>query len=102
MSREESRRAGVVSSSLEVPSNTPILDRVGSPGNTKETYLPTLQALPGKKELTYLPNNSQLALLIPVGTSSSRVLVVAGDAAKSFTPRDVAWCRIVAERMASR
>ena len=90
-------RAGVVSASTYVPDVTPILDRVSSPRNTKETYLPTLQALPGKKEFPYLPTNAQLALMIPI--SSSQVLVVAGNAAKSFTPRDVAWCRIVADRI---
>jgi hypothetical protein len=90
-------RAGTVPDSTEIPDSTPILDRVSSPGNTKESYLPTLQALPGKKELPYLPSNAQLALLIPM--MGSRVLVLGGNTAKSFTPRDVAWCRIVAERM---
>ena len=32
----------------------------------KESYLPTLQALPGKVEFTYLPSNAQEALLLPV------------------------------------
>ena len=90
--------AGIVPSTALVPDATPILDRVASEGNTKETYLPTLQALPGKKEFPYLPTNSQLALLVPV--DSSRVLVLASNRAKSLSPKDVAWCRIVAERMA--
>ena len=66
-------RAGMVPSSstttmdmIEIPEATPILDRVGSPNNVKETYLPTLQALPGRLEFTYLPSNTQLALLIPI------------------------------------
>ena len=90
-------RAGIVPTSTVIPDTTPILARVGSPGNTKETYLPTVQALPGKKELTYLPSNTQLALLIPI--DNGKVLVLAGNTAKSFTPRDVAWSRIVAERL---
>jgi hypothetical protein len=91
-------RAGIVPTSTDVPETTPILTRVGSPNNTKETYLPTLQALPGKRELTYLPSNTQLALLIPIGRGD-KVLVLGGNTAKSVTPRDVAWCRIIAERM---
>ncbi len=103
-------RAGVVpssSSALSLPDKTPILERVGSPGNSKETYLPTLQALPGRTELTYLPNNAQMAVMIPIqpssssssGTLKNAVLVLGGNTAKSFTPRDIAWSRIVAEKL---
>jgi hypothetical protein len=102
-------RAGIVPSSstttttTSVPKKAPILDRVGSPNNSKETYLPTLQALPGRAELTYLPTNSQLAVLIPIASSSddknNSVLVLGGNRAKSFSPRDIAWSRIVAERL---
>jgi hypothetical protein len=101
-------RAGIVpssSSTTSVPKKSPILDRVGSPTNSKETYLPTLQALPGRAELTYLPTNAQLAVLIPIASSSSSddkknsVLVLGGNTAKSFSPRDIAWSRIVAERL---
>ena len=98
-------RAGIVSSTTSVPKKSPILDRVGSPNNSKETYLPTLQALPGRAELTYLPTNAQMAVLIPIESSSSSddqknsVLVLGGNTAKSFSPRDIAWSRIVAERL---
>jgi hypothetical protein len=81
---------------VPVPDVTPILDRVASQ-TIKETYLPTLQALPGKFEFTYLPSNTQLALLIPIRVG--QVLVLGSNTAKSFSPRDVAWCRVVAERM---
>jgi hypothetical protein len=81
---------------VPVPEVTPILDRVASQ-TIKETYLPTLQALPGKSEFTYLPSNTQLALLIPIRVN--QVLVLGSNTAKSFSPRDVAWCRVVAERM---
>jgi hypothetical protein len=103
-------RAGVVptssssSSSLlrgQVPEKSPILDRVGVGGNGKETYLPTLQALPGRLEFTYLPTNTQLALLIPTTISSDDacVLVLGSNKAKSFSPRDIAWSRVIAERI---
>jgi hypothetical protein len=87
---------------MSLPEKTPILERVGSPENSKETYLPTLQALPGRTELTYLPNNAQMAVLIPIQSSNSKknsVLVLGGNTAKSFSPRDIAWSRIVAEKI---
>jgi hypothetical protein len=102
-------RAGVVPASpsssynttmLQVPEKSPILDRVGSTGNRKETYLPTLQALPGRLEFTYLPTNTQLALLIPTTMSDDGcVLVLGSNRAKSFSPRDIAWSRVIAERL---
>jgi len=100
--------------------NTPILDRMlrdddaikgGSVGGTevpgakkrkgpKESYLPTLQALPGKVEFTYLPLNAQEALILPVLGSEEKkedgwyyAVVLGGDTAKSFAPRDIAWCK---------
>ena len=89
--------------------STPILDRFLKQGNAKESYLPTLQALPGKVEFTYLPDNAQEALLLPIQTSiteggevrmeTSYALALGSDTAKSFTPRDVAWCQVLARRL---
>ena len=93
---------------------TPILDRFLKQENAKESYLPTLQALPGKVEFTYLPDNTQEALLLPIKVASSSnssstargaekerlfALALGSDTAKSFTPRDVAWCQVLARRM---
>jgi Cofactor assembly of complex C subunit B, CCB2/CCB4 len=98
--------ASAPNSTVPLPDKTPILDRVGTPGNVKETYLPTLQALPGRFEFfSYLPANTQLALLIPiahqgVGNSQDQyndVLVLGSNTAKSFVPRDIAWSRVVAD-----
>jgi hypothetical protein len=84
----------------QVPEKSPILDRVGSRGNNVETYLPTLSALPGRLEFTYLPSNTQLALLIPTKMSDGGcVLVLGSNTAKSFSPRDIAWSRVIAERI---
>eukprot|EP00581_Thalassiosira_minuscula_P007931 CAMPEP_0183711662 /NCGR_PEP_ID=MMETSP0737-20130205/7121_1 /TAXON_ID=385413 /ORGANISM="Thalassiosira miniscula, Strain CCMP1093" /LENGTH=416 /DNA_ID=CAMNT_0025940229 /DNA_START=92 /DNA_END=1342 /DNA_ORIENTATION=- len=118
-------------SMIPLEQNTPILDRMlrfdgsikggtvgGTGGGTSssakkgpnESYLPTLQALPGKVEFTYLPSNAQEALLLPVvaqpsvGSSSSGggeagwyyAVVLGGDTAKSFAPRDIAWCKEIA------
>ena len=76
----------------------PIIDRFLEQGTTKkETYLPTLQAIPGRVEFTYLPPNTQGVLLLPV--SSNSVLVLGANTAKSFTPRDVAWSQLIASRI---
>jgi hypothetical protein len=109
---------------------TPILDRMlrddgsikgGTVGGTevggargmsrkgpKESYLPTLQALPGKVEFTYLPSNAQEALILPVsrpdgGNGSAHdddgwkyAVVLGGNTAKSFAPRDIVWCKEIA------
>lgn len=104
----------------ESVASTPILDRMlrddgGIKGGTvggagaargpKESYLPTLQALPGRVEFTYLPPNAQEALLLPVPRPGGEVgggdgwyyaVVLGGDTAKSFAPRDIAWCKEIA------
>lgn len=94
----------VISESL----STPILDRFLKQDNAKESYLPTLQALPGKVEFTYLPDNAQEVLLLPikirrfeggVRKETTYALALGSDTAKSFTPRDVAWCQVLARRL---
>jgi Cofactor assembly of complex C subunit B, CCB2/CCB4 len=93
---------------------TPIMDRFLRE-STGESYLPTLQALPGRTEFTgtLLPVNTQAALLLPVpprapsspSSSSSedeekrRLLLLGSDRARSFTPRDIAWCQAVVARL---
>lgn len=78
--------------------DTPILDRFRTE-DSKESYLPTLQALPGKAELTgkLLPINTQAAVLIPL--RKRHVLLLGSNQGKSFTPRDIAWCQSVVQRI---
>jgi hypothetical protein len=79
-----------------------------------ESYLPTLQALPGKTEFTnfLLPPNTQAALLLPVvlppqpAAAAAKdeqyrqaVLLLGSNQARSFTPRDIAWCQTVIARL---
>ena len=85
---------------------TPILDRFLKDGSSGETYLPTLQALPGKAEFTYIPENTQgvLILSVPQGSAASTTtttILLGANRAKSFTPRDVAWCQTLAARLGS-
>lgn len=86
--------------------NTAILNRFLSKGYDRESYLPTLQNLPGRIEFTYLPSNTQEVLLLPCDTnkdgeedSNVLVLVLGGDTAKSFSPKDIAWCRTIASKI---
>lgn len=80
----------------------PILDKFRK-GSSGETYLPTLQALPGRVEFTYLPPNTQEALLLPVLSSdNTKVLVLGSNTAKNFTPRDVAWCQAIVSRIGAK
>ena len=97
--------------------STPILDRF-LVTTSKESYLPSLQTLPGKVEfLTYLPQNTQSVLILPIITNAgimnmaesnniekksndpAAVLVLGSPTAKSFTPRDIAWCQVIASRL---
>ncbi len=84
-------------------STTPILNRFLKDGQgNKETYLPTLQALPGRSEFTYLPTNTQEVLMLPIdvdGKYNKAALVLGSDTAKTFSPKDVAWCQVLANRL---
>lgn len=100
------------------PLDTPVLDRYSpGPGSSRlfpddrETYLPKLQALPGRVEFTvnsYLPSNTQAALLVPVplsgvahASAAAAVLVLGSNRARSFTPRDIGWGTTLATRLAT-
>lgn len=121
-------RVGILPLESQPPNKSPILDRMLSGDNSikggtvggadvvamgnrkggpKESYLPTLQSLPGKVEFTYLPFNAQEALVLPVSSVSEKstastmegwqyAVVLGGDVAKSFAPRDIAWCKEIA------
>lgn len=84
---------------------TPILDRClkQNPESPPfpETYLPTVQSLPGKTEFVYMPVNIQAILLLPFRTTDrSMILVLGSNRARSFTPRDIAWCQVLTTRLA--
>jgi hypothetical protein len=83
----------------ELPETTPILNRFLQSNNLLESYLPTLQALPGKTELVnfFLPINAQAALLVPVNHTT--VLILGSNQARSFTPRDIVWIQSVLARL---
>ncbi|GKY92651.1 hypothetical protein MPSEU_000235200 [Mayamaea pseudoterrestris] len=89
-----------IDTQIQVPSSTPIIDRCNmNAALQQETYLPTLQNLPGRIEFTYLPSNTQAVLILPAG--QSRIIVLGSNQARSFTPRDIAWCLSVSSRIAN-
>lgn len=88
---------GSSTATLQVPTKTPILDKFRS-GSKDESYLPTLQALPGRTEFTYLPSNTQSVVIVPINKG---VVVLGGNRARCFTPRDISWCQVVCQRWAS-
>lgn len=66
----------------------------------RETSLPNLQALPSKQELVnFLPANTQAAVLIPCRNDSDSLLILGSNRARSFTPKDTAWCKAAASRL---
>jgi Cofactor assembly of complex C subunit B, CCB2/CCB4 len=117
--------------SFTLPAQTPILDRFiiskkkKNTTNTNnkvtaavettmvlaaqgESYLPTLQALPGKVEFTYLPRNTQAVLVLsppPSPTTiascsgAAELVVLGANRARSFTPRDIAWCQAAVSQL---
>ena len=91
----------------QLSKDTPIMDRMLRVATTdserRESYLPTLQALPGRIEFTnyLLPSNTQAALLLPIRFASSctATLLLGSNQARSFTPRDIAWSQSAATRL---
>lgn len=57
----------------------------------KETYLPDLQALPARVEFGCLPRYTPSALILPL-TSDTGILL-ACDAKRALSPKDIAWVR---------
>eukprot|EP00953_Heterococcus_sp_UTEX-ZZ885_P004702 3029-Heterococcus_DN1.PRE.1 len=94
-------RYGVMGSSSAVAADAPIVAkalREAAAGSSKETYLPALQNLPGKVEFSYLPENCQTVLLLPL-LGGEAVVVVGGSQARAYTPKDIAWIKGVCERV---
>ncbi len=99
--------SNVLVGNQKLSKDTPIMDRmlrVATTGSERrESYLPTLQALPGRIEFTnyLLPSNSQAALLLPIRLASSHTatLLLGSNQSRSFTPRDITWSQTAATRI---
>ena len=81
-------RQGVLGTSQAVTPGPVVETASRSP--RRETYLPDLQALPGRVEFGYLPRNTQAVLLLPLCAGAS-MLVLGADRKRAFSPRDIAW-----------
>ena len=96
-------RYGVMGPSSAVAADAPIVAKAlregaaSSSSSSKEVYLPALQNLPGKVEFSYLPENCQTVLLLPI-LGGQAVVVVGGSQARAYTPKDIAWIKGVCER----
>lgn len=102
---------GVVPTNLmlddpQLSDQTPIMNRflklTAADAIRSESYLPTLQSLPGRTEFTnyLLPPNTQAALLLPLILSGRQaVLLLGSNQARSFTPRNITWSQTVATQL---
>lgn len=95
-------RFGVMGNEAQIQPGAPVFAkalRVGA-ASAQETYLPAVQNLPGKVEFTYLPENVQTVLLMPILQSTGAV-VLGGSQARAFTPKDIAYYKAASERVAA-
>jgi len=65
------------------------------------TYVPDLQAVPARVDFSYLPRNTQSALIQPFADGAGAV-VVGCDRKRALVPRDVAWIKGAAARLGDR
>ena len=94
-------RFGVMGTAVAVQADAPILAKALSAANSnRETYLPAVQNLPGKVEFTYLPENVQAVLLLPI-LDGQGMVVVGASQARAFTPKDIAYYKAACERAAA-
>uniref|UniRef100_A0A6U4WVQ3 GAF domain-containing protein n=1 Tax=Hemiselmis andersenii TaxID=464988 RepID=A0A6U4WVQ3_HEMAN len=70
----------------------PIVDKACS--DKSQAYLADLQILPGRKEFTYLPVNTQAVIIEPFGESSA--LIIGADKVRAFTGLDLAMAPVMA------
>jgi len=76
----------------------PLLSKCMAKKNGAPEYLPALQLLPGRVEFSYLPEETQGVLLVPMPGQLGAV-VLGTDTQRAFKDDDVAWARAVATRV---
>lgn len=77
-----------------------LLEKATARKNGAPDYLPALQLLPGRVEFSYLPENAQGVLMLPLTGSTRGSLLLACDRQRGFGPDDVEWARAIAGRLA--
>jgi len=78
----------------------PLLTKAASSRSGAPDYLPALQLLPGRLEFSYLPEDTQGVLMLPLSGDAEGVLVLGSDRQRGLSEEDVAWARAVAGRLA--
>ena len=77
-----------------------LLSKAAARTNGAPDYLPALQLLPGRVEFSYLPENAQGVLMLPLTGETRGALLLACDRQRGFGPDDVEWARAIAGRVA--
>ena len=78
----------------------PLLTKAVARKNGAPDYLPALQLLPGRVEFSYMPENSQGILMLPLsGDASGGALILAADRQRGFGEEDISWARAVTARI---
>jgi hypothetical protein len=89
-------RRGILSQNSEVKVSN-IIKRVLETG--KAVYLVNLNLYPAKIEFDYLPENTQGLICQPIGKEG--VLILAANAARSYTKQDEIWIEGIADKLAN-
>ena len=97
-------RGTVPSAAAATPANAvipgPLLTKAVARRSGAPDYLPALQLLPGRVEFSYMPENSQGILMLPLsGDAAGGALVLAADRQRGFGEEDISWARAVASRI---
>ncbi|TRU83466.1 MAG: cofactor assembly of complex C subunit B [Microcystis novacekii Mn_MB_F_20050700_S1] len=88
-------RRGILSQNSEVKVSN-IIKRVLE--TSKAVYLVNLNLYPAKIEFDYLPENTQGLICQPIGKEG--VLILAANAARSYTKQDEIWIEGIADKLA--
>ena len=89
-------RRGILRENSEVKVSN-IIKRVLETG--KAVYLVNLNLYPAKIEFDYLPENTQGLICQPIGKEG--VLILAANAARSYTKQDEIWIEGIADKLAN-
>ena len=78
----------------------PLLQKCAGSTSGAPEYLPALQLRPGRVEFSYLPEDTQAVLMLPLAGQAGAV-VLGADRKRAFNSEAVQWARAVAARLGS-
>lgn len=65
--------------------------------SASQSYLANLSLYPGKSELPFLPSNTQVVILQPLGDKG--IAIIGGDTIRGFTSSDQSWITLIGEKL---